>query len=72
MATFLIGYDTEHRDPSVTRHFLKAARRVHEDLDVPGCLFIVGRTLRQSLDQFASLVGSPLFDFSSTPRRTCS
>lgn len=62
MATFLIGYDTEHRDPEVTRRFLTAARRVHEDLEAPGSFFIVGRTLRQSPDQFAALVGHPLFD----------
>ncbi|MBI2939469.1 MAG: polysaccharide deacetylase family protein [Chloroflexi bacterium] len=62
MATFLIGYDVEHRDPVVTRHFLTAARHVHEDLDVPCTLFIVGRTLRHSPDAFAALVGHPLFD----------
>ncbi len=62
MATFLIGYDTEHGDPAVTRHFLETARRVHEDLEVPGTLFVVGRTLRQSPDEFAALVDHPLFD----------
>lgn len=62
MATFLIGYDVEHRDPSVTRQFLTAARRVHEDLNVPCTLFVVGRTLRHSADAFAALADHPLFD----------
>jgi len=62
MATFLIGYDTEHRETEVTRRFLAAARQVHEDLGIPCTLFIVGRTLRQSPEQFAALVGHPLFD----------
>jgi len=62
MATFLIGYDVEHRDPQITRHFLETARRVHEDLEIPCSLFIVGRTLRQSPEAFAALVDHPLFD----------
>ena len=62
MATFFIGYDVEHRDPAITRAFLVAARRVHEDLEVPCTLFIVGRTLRHSSDAFAALLGHPLFD----------
>lgn len=62
MATFLIGYDTEDRSPEVTRAFLAAARRVHEDLDVPCTLFVVGRTLRHSPAAFSALLGHPLFD----------
>jgi len=62
MATFLIGYDTESPDPAVTRHFLESARRVHEDLEAPCSLFVVGRTLRESPDEFAMLVEHPLFD----------
>jgi peptidoglycan/xylan/chitin deacetylase (PgdA/CDA1 family) len=59
---FLIGYDTEARDPSITRAFLAAARRLHEDLDAPCTLFITGRTLRHSPDAFRALVDHPLFD----------
>ena len=62
MATFLIGYDVEDPDPRVTRNFLVAARGVHEELDVPASFFIVGRTLRQSPEQFARFVEHPLFD----------
>jgi peptidoglycan/xylan/chitin deacetylase (PgdA/CDA1 family) len=62
MATSLLGYDVEHRDPAVTRHFLAAARRVHEALAVPCTLFVVGRTLRHSPGAFRALVGHPLFD----------
>jgi peptidoglycan/xylan/chitin deacetylase (PgdA/CDA1 family) len=62
MAAFLLGYDVEHQDPAVTRHFLDAARRLHEDLALPCTLFIVGRTLRHSPDAFRALVGHPLFD----------
>ncbi len=62
MATFLIGYDVEHTDPAVTRHFLATARRLHEDLEAPCSLFVVGRTLRHSPDAFRALLGHPLFD----------
>jgi peptidoglycan/xylan/chitin deacetylase (PgdA/CDA1 family) len=60
--TFLIGYDVESRDPAVTLAFLAAVRRVHEELDAPCTLFVVGRTLRQSPDAFGALVGHRLFD----------
>jgi peptidoglycan/xylan/chitin deacetylase (PgdA/CDA1 family) len=62
MATFFIGYDVEDGRPEVTHHFLRTARRLHEELDVPCTLFVVGRTLRQSPDEFAALLGHPLFD----------
>jgi peptidoglycan/xylan/chitin deacetylase (PgdA/CDA1 family) len=61
-ATFLIGYDTESKDPVVTRAFLEAARRLHEDLELPCTLFVTGRTLRHSPAAFAALLGHPLFD----------
>src|SRR5262249_7766457 len=57
-----IGYDVEDERPEVTRHFLRTARQVHEELGTPCTLFVVGRTLRQSPDEFADLVGHPLFD----------
>jgi peptidoglycan/xylan/chitin deacetylase (PgdA/CDA1 family) len=60
--TFLIGYDVEATDPEVTRAFLAAARRAHEDLDAPCTLFVVGRTLRQSPAAFSALLGHRLFD----------
>src|ERR1700736_6479718 len=62
VATFFIGYDVESSDPSVTRHFLKVARALHEDLEVPATFFIVGKTLRQSPDEFREFLGHPLFD----------
>jgi peptidoglycan/xylan/chitin deacetylase (PgdA/CDA1 family) len=60
--TFLIGYDVESSDPAVTGPFLEAARRVHEELEAPCSLFVVGRTLRLQPDAFAALAGHPLFD----------
>ncbi len=42
--SLLIGYDTESRDPALTRAFLDAARRVHEDLGSPCSLFVTGRS----------------------------
>ncbi|HEV8638665.1 MAG TPA: hypothetical protein VG370_31010 [Chloroflexota bacterium] len=60
--TFLVGYDVEANAPAATRAFLATARRVHEDLSAPCSLFVVGRTLRQSPDQFAELLCHPLFD----------
>ena len=62
MSTFLIGYDTEADDTRVTRHFLEAARKVHEDLTAPSSLFIVGATLRRNQDDFRGLLEHPLFD----------
>ncbi len=62
MATFFIGYDVESKDVYVTRRFLSAALRVHEDLEVPCTLFVVGRTLRANADAFAALLGHPLVD----------
>jgi peptidoglycan/xylan/chitin deacetylase (PgdA/CDA1 family) len=60
--TFLIGYDVESGDPAVTGRFLESARRVHEQLDAPATLFVVGRTLRQQPAAFARLVDHSLFD----------
>jgi peptidoglycan/xylan/chitin deacetylase (PgdA/CDA1 family) len=62
MATFCIGYDTEDPNPSATREFLTTAQRLHEELEAPCTLFIVGRTLQQSPEQFSALVGHPLID----------
>lgn len=62
MATFFIGYDVEDPDPGVTRRFLRVARALHEELDVSATLFVVGRTLRHSPDDFRALLGHPLFD----------
>lgn len=62
MAYLLIGYDVEHRDPAVTRPFLKRMRELHEKLNIPASLFIVGKTLEHSPDAFRELVGHPLFD----------
>ncbi len=62
MATFFIGYDVESKDTDVTRRFLAAALTVHEDLEAPFTLFVVGRTLRANADAFAALVGHPLVD----------
>lgn len=62
MAYLLIGYDVEHRDPEVTRPFLTRMREIHEALNIPATLFIVGRTLEHSPEAFQALVGHPLFD----------
>jgi peptidoglycan/xylan/chitin deacetylase (PgdA/CDA1 family) len=62
MSTFFIGYDIESPDPAVTRSFLQTMRALHEDLDVPCTLFVVGKTLRQSPDEFRALLGHPLID----------
>jgi peptidoglycan/xylan/chitin deacetylase (PgdA/CDA1 family) len=62
MATFFIGYDVESGDPAVTHAFLSKMQALHEELDVPCTLFVVGQTLRQSPDEFRALVGHPLID----------
>jgi peptidoglycan/xylan/chitin deacetylase (PgdA/CDA1 family) len=62
MATFFIGYDVEDQKPEATRHFLQTMRTIHETLDLPCTLFILGRTLRQSPEEFRALIGHPLFD----------
>jgi peptidoglycan/xylan/chitin deacetylase (PgdA/CDA1 family) len=58
----LIGYDVEHKDPTITRQFLQTVVPLHEALNVPATMFIVGRTLDASRDQFQALAGHPLFD----------
>src|SRR5690348_3104611 len=37
-------------------------RALHEDLEIPCTLFVVGRTLRDSPDEFRALDGHPLID----------
>ncbi len=62
MATFLIGYDVEDPDPLITRAFLKRAVTVHEKLQAPATLFVVGQTLERSPEAFRNIAGHPLFD----------
>jgi len=63
MATLLIGYDVECvDDPDLTRAFVRQARRVHGELGAPCTLFLVGRVVEQRADEFAPLLGDPLFD----------
>lgn len=62
--TMLLGYDVESqekRDGTTTR-FLDRARELHNRLNVPATLFIVGRTLEQNVSEFQSIAQDPLFD----------
>jgi peptidoglycan/xylan/chitin deacetylase (PgdA/CDA1 family) len=75
MPTFLIGYDVEHLDPSVTRVFLKRAMQLHREYHVPATFFVLGQTLERNVDELGALVGDPLFDiqqhtYSHTPLKT--
>lgn len=63
MGTMLIGYDVEWwGEGDVTPHFLDQARRVHNRLDVPATLFIVGRTLERHVPEFQAIAADGLFD----------
>ena len=54
MATLLIGYDVEVRDPSldITKKFLRTAPKLHSELEAPCTFFICGQTLENNLEEF--------------------
>ncbi len=60
--TLLIGYDVESPEPEITRTFLRKAVTLHEAMEVPATLFVVGRTLEANQDAFRAVAGHPLFD----------
>lgn len=63
MATILIGYDVErYTEPRVTREFLRVMTRVHEELQIPSTLFVLGRVVEQQAYRLRPLVQNPLFD----------
>lgn len=66
MGTMLIGYDVEWQgtpaEGEVTRRFLKRARRLHNELEIPATLFVVGRTLEEWISDFQEIETDPLFD----------
>jgi peptidoglycan/xylan/chitin deacetylase (PgdA/CDA1 family) len=63
MSTMLIGYDVEWRgEGDVTPRFLEQARSLHNRLDVPATLFVVGQTFERWVPQFQAITGDPLFD----------
>ena len=49
MAKLIIGYDVESLDDS-TQTFLKAASKVHKDLEAQASIFIVGKTLEKNAE----------------------
>jgi peptidoglycan/xylan/chitin deacetylase (PgdA/CDA1 family) len=61
--TLLIGYDVESNDPKVLEDFLLKASRIHEELDAPCTLFVLGRSLEMAPDIFVRVAaGSGMFD----------
>ncbi len=59
----LIGYDVEWTgDEDVTPRFLARATDLHNRLEVPATLFVVGRTLERWLPEFRVVAADPLFD----------
>ena len=62
--TMLLGYDVESREKreGITRKFLETAREMHNRLNVPATLFIVGQTLEQNVEAFQSIAQDPLLD----------
>ena len=62
--TMLLGYDVESQEKreGTTERFLERARELHNRLNVPATLFIVGRTLEQNVAEFQSIAQDPLFD----------
>ncbi|HEY8742702.1 MAG TPA: polysaccharide deacetylase family protein [Chloroflexota bacterium] len=59
---FLIGYDTESDDPTVTQPFLQRMLEIHEATNLPATLFLCGRTIARNLEALRPLVGHPLID----------
>ena len=48
MGVMLIGYDVEWRaEGDVTPRFLERARSLHDRLEAPATLFVVGQTLER-------------------------
>ncbi len=62
MSVLLIGYDVESTKLDITAEFLRKADALHQELDAPATLFIVGRTLEANRTEFGRLVQHPLFD----------
>jgi len=59
----LIGYDVEGAGkPEITRSFLAAARKLHEELDVPCTFFLLGRVVEENAEELEPFVAHPLFD----------
>ena len=70
--TLLIGYDVEFGSddlppdlgpPDATAIFLRAAERLHREMDAPATLFVVGQTLEQNAEAFRRAAELGLFDF---------
>ena len=63
MGTMLIGYDVEAVwEKETTGRFLREARRLHHELQIPATLFVVGQTLERWLPAFREIAADPLFD----------
>ena len=62
MPTFLLGYDVESNNPSVTGSFLETMQALHRDLQSPASLFLVGKTVEQNVDTLRPLAADSLFD----------
>ncbi|GAH57490.1 unnamed protein product, partial [marine sediment metagenome] len=62
MSTMLIGYDVEHWDSKITRVFLQKVRQIHNDLNVPYTLFVVGETLEKNISEFQRIVQDKQID----------
>lgn len=61
--TFLIGYDVEHLgEDEVTAPFLRQMQMLHNELQAPATLFIVGMTLERHIPDFQRIAADPLFD----------
>ncbi|MHA1792821.1 MAG: polysaccharide deacetylase family protein [Promethearchaeota archaeon] len=57
-----IGYDVEHDNKKITRHFLKVMRKIHDEKNAPCTLFIKGKTLEKNAKHLKALKDNALFD----------
>ncbi|HEU5088641.1 MAG TPA: polysaccharide deacetylase family protein [Roseiflexaceae bacterium] len=63
VGTLLIGYDVEWMRPEpITGQFLQRAAELHQRLQAPATLFVVGRTLENWVSEFRAIAADPLFD----------
>jgi len=63
MATLLIGYDVESRDPEIAAVFLKKAKEIHCAFKVACTMFLVGKTLENNINGCQDLAKDRLFNF---------
>ena len=70
MATLVVGYNVEYlKDESLTEKFLRQVRLVHQGLEAPCTLYLLGEVVKEHRAALEVLAGNPLFDLQIAVRR---